>query len=53
MNLNEISVIIPAYEPDEKLLGTLEELVKNGFSDILVVEDVSSPSTQDVFKNVK
>ncbi len=53
MNLNEVSVIIPAYKPDEKLIGTLEELVKAGFDDILVVNDGSGESFSPVFGKVK
>ncbi len=53
MDFKEISVIIPAYKPDEKLIGTLEELVKAGFDDILVVNDGSGTEFEDVFAKVK
>lgn len=53
MSLNEISVIIPAYEPDDKLITTLKELVKSGFDDILVVNDGSSEPTREIFEQVK
>ena len=36
-----IPVIIPAYEPDEKLLGLLDELNKAQLSPIIVVNDGS------------
>lgn len=52
MDKSKISVIIPAYEPDEKLIGTLKGLIKEGFDDILVVDDGSGPSCQEVFEQV-
>ncbi len=50
--MKEISVIIPAYKPDEKLINTLNELVKTGFSDILVVDDGSGSEFAPVFEQV-
>ncbi|MBQ9122433.1 MAG: bifunctional glycosyltransferase family 2/GtrA family protein [Lachnospiraceae bacterium] len=52
MNKSNISVIIPAYEPDDKLITTLHELIEAGFDDILVVDDGSSDSCKDVFAEV-
>jgi len=51
--MKEISVIIPAYKPDEKLISTLNELVKTGFSDILVVDDGSGSEFAPVFEQVR
>lgn len=51
--MKQITVVIPAYKPDEKMLVTLEELVKAGFSDILVVNDGSGEEFDDIFKAVK
>lgn len=53
MDKQKIAVIIPAYEPDEKLIGTLKELIAAGFDDILVVNDGSSPVCEPVFEQVK
>ena len=39
--INNMSVILPSYQPDEKLLTVLEGLSKKGFSDIIVVNDGS------------
>lgn len=50
--IDKISVIIPAYKPDDKLLTTIEELVKAGFSDIIVVDDGSGESYRDIFDKV-
>lgn len=53
MNKDKISVIIPAYQPDEKLLNTLQTLITSGFSDILVVDDGSSEKSAPVFAEVE
>lgn len=50
--MNPVSVIIPAYKPDEKLLGTLRDLVSTGFTDILVVDDGSGESYNHIFQQV-
>lgn len=41
MDYGRISVIIPAYEPDEKLISAVGELKKRGFSDFIIVNDGS------------
>ena len=51
--MKQITVIIPAYKPDEKMLTTLEELVKAGFEDILVVNDGSGDEFAGIFEAVK
>ena len=53
MNKNLVSIIIPAYQPDEKLLSTIRELVESGFDDILVVDDGSRESCQKIFEIVE
>ena len=35
----DITVVLPSYKPDEKLLSTVEELEAAGFDDIIVVDD--------------
>ena len=37
----EIPIIIPSYEPDDKLLGLLKKLKETGFKNIVVVDDGS------------
>lgn len=53
MNKEAISIIIPAYEPDEKLIATVRELVAVGFSDILVVNDGSKETCNDIFAAIR
>ena len=53
MNKKLISIIIPAYQPDEKVLTTINGLVEAGYNDILVVDDGSNESCNDIFKTVE
>ena len=39
MDDKEISIILPSYKPDEKLLSTVLGLETAGFKDIIVVDD--------------
>lgn len=48
-----ISIIIPAYQPDEKVLTTINGLVEAGYNDILVVDDGSSESCEKIFKIIE
>ena len=52
LNMTPVSVIIPAYKPDQKLIQTLSDLVEVGFSDILVVDDGSGEDFSSVFSQV-
>ena len=51
--MKSVSVIIPAYKPDEKMLHTLETLIQTGFTDILVVDDGSGEEFSPIFEQVK
>lgn len=50
--MNTVSVIIPAYKPDQKLIRLLRDLIGIGFSDILVVDDGSGEEYAPVFSQV-
>lgn len=51
--MKQITVVIPAYKPDDKMLVTLNELVKAGFTDILVVNDGSGEEFEPIFDAVR
>lgn len=53
MGMHTVSVIIPAYRPDQKLIGTLEGLCQAGFTDLLIVDDGSGPEFAPVFQQVQ
>lgn len=47
-----ISVIIPSYNPDDKLLLVVEELSHSGFTDIIVINDGSSAECLTYFEKI-
>lgn len=53
MDIGTVSVIIPAYKPDAKLLSTLKDVAEAGFQDILVVDDGSGEEFAPVFQQVQ
>ena len=42
-------IVIPAYEPDERLIGLLESLERSGSTRIVVTDDGSGPLYTPVF----
>lgn len=57
MNYSDISrqipVIIPAYEPNHKLIKLCKDLTSVGINNIVVVDDGSGDKYQDIFTNIK
>ncbi|MCG1021535.1 bifunctional glycosyltransferase family 2/GtrA family protein [Sutcliffiella horikoshii] len=50
---SDVTVLIPAYNPDEKLTTLIEEIIKEGFQQILVVNDGSKADCQSIFSKIK
>lgn len=48
--IKNMSVILPSYKPDEKLLTVLEGLAEKGFSDVIVVNDGSGSDYDGLFE---
>ena len=48
-NLNNISVILPSLDPDEKLPAVIGGLLEVGFRDILLINDGSKPENLHYF----
>lgn len=48
--VTDITVIIPSYNPDDKLIQLIEELKKSGFYNILVVDDGSAKECLPYFQ---
>lgn len=46
---DRVPVVIPSYNPDEKLCKTVEGLIAAGFSDIIVIDDGSREDTKKNF----
>ncbi len=47
-----IAILIPAYQPDEKLIGVVDTLSKSCEDAIVVVDDGSKESCLEIFKTV-
>ncbi|MBI4798955.1 MAG: bifunctional glycosyltransferase family 2/GtrA family protein [Desulfarculus sp.] len=48
-----VTVLIPAYNPNETLLSLVEQLHQAGFGDIVVVDDGSHQASQPVFTRLE
>ena len=46
----KISVILPSLNPDEKLMLVVNGLIKEGFEDIIIVNDGSDEAHMQPFK---
>ena len=51
--MKNITIIVPSYNPDEKLEEVVKGLVEGGFEDIIVVNDGSAEDTLSRFRNVE
>ncbi|WP_233129703.1 bifunctional glycosyltransferase family 2/GtrA family protein [Salimicrobium humidisoli] len=49
---NGISIVIPAFDPDDKLIDTVKNISDFSFDEIIVVNDGSDVSTQPIFDEV-
>lgn len=49
----QISVILPSLNPDEKLMLVVNGLVKEGFDDIIIVNDGSDDAHLEPFKEAE
>lgn len=47
-----IPILIPAFNPDENLIGVVEGLQKNGTTDIIVVDDGSNPDSKNILRRL-
>ena len=48
-----IPIIIPAYEPDQRLIGLLKELSEYTYGPVILVNDGSGAAYEDIFKTSK
>lgn len=46
-------ILIPAYNPDNALTGLVDELIRQGAANIVIVDDGSPPSCRSVFDKVE
>ena len=48
-----IPIIIPAYEPDERMLDLLDTMKKSGLGPVVIVDDGSGASYADIFSRAQ
>ena len=48
-----ISVILPSYNPSQKLINAVKALTEQGFDDIIVINDGSKDSCKEIFDEVE
>ena len=51
--LKDVAILIPAFNPDNRLLMLVNELIKFGAEDIIVVDDGSKVESKDIFEIIK
>lgn len=51
--IREMPLIIPSYEPDEKLINLISELRKREYQNIILVDDGSGEAYQPIFEQAK
>lgn len=51
--VTDITIIIPSLNPDEKLIGTIDGIIKKGFKKIVVVNDGSGEQYKQPFEYAK
>ena len=51
--MKDIPIVIPSYEPDERLIQLCENLYKEKLRDIIVINDGSSPKYDYIFKEIE
>lgn len=49
-NLNNISVVLPSLDPDNKLIAVIDGLLEYGFTDIILINDGSKPENLHFFE---
>ena len=52
-SLKQIAVLIPAYKPDERLLSLAEELLKQDFFEVLIIDDGSGAPYAHIFAKLE
>jgi glycosyltransferase involved in cell wall biosynthesis len=50
--MNHSVILIPAYNPDEKLKNVIEDMISANIANIVVVNDGSSSDSQNIFESI-
>lgn len=52
-DLNYLSILVPAYKPGESLVTLCDDLMRQGFNSVVVVDDGSGEEFSGIFRRVK
>ena len=47
-----IKIIIPSYNPKDKLIDLVNELIKNNFDNILIIDDGSDTESKKIYSKI-
>lgn len=53
MNVKEITVVLPSYKPDEKMVLAVKDMLSAGFDDVIVVDDGGKEPYNSFFDEVR
>ncbi len=48
-NKTDLAIVIPAFDPDDRLLKLVDELIEVGFDKFIIVNDGSGPQSKEIF----
>ena len=48
-----VTILIPSYEPEMRLVGYVDDLASRGFERIVVVDDGSGESYREIFDRLR
>ncbi|MDR2590262.1 MAG: bifunctional glycosyltransferase family 2/GtrA family protein [Oscillospiraceae bacterium] len=51
--IDNVSIIIPSFNPTDRLITTVTDLISDGVTDIIVVDDGSKNETKEQFDKIK
>lgn len=51
--MNRVTLIIPAYRPDEKIIETINDALETGFNDIIIVDDGSESECNVILDKIE
>ena len=51
--MDKIAIVIPSFEPDERLISLVNDLVKQGMGPIIIVNDGSGKQYSAIFDIIK
>ena len=51
--MKKVPIVIPSYEPDERLIKLCDDLYQNDLKDVIIVNDGSDEKYNKIFEEVE